>query len=176
MFGRYLGKVSARKTPASTAASARATAYSASSQRSRSDAWWKMRFFYDPEHRRRGRSARRYAVYTSADRADGYAIYRQKEKWEDFPDGTVHVMEVMAATAEAHEALWRFLTRIDLYPNVQYWNLPVDDELPWRVTDPRRVRRRRLTEGTNFGTRCGTSPEHQEEEIRRSGIGMDVPC
>jgi predicted acetyltransferase len=108
---------------------------------SRSDAWWKMRFFYDPEHRRRGRTTMRYAVYTSAGRIDGYSIYRQKDKWEDFPDGTVHVVEVMPATAEAHEALWRFLTGIDLYPNVQYWNLPVDDELPWRVTEPRRVQR-----------------------------------
>ncbi|MHC4209863.1 MAG: GNAT family N-acetyltransferase [Planctomycetota bacterium] len=108
---------------------------------SRSDPWWKMRFFYDPEHRRRGKSARRFAVYVNADRVDGYTIYRQKEKWEEFPDGTVHVQEVMAATTEAHEALWRFLARIDLYPNVQYWNLPVDDELPWRVTDPRRIQR-----------------------------------
>ncbi|MHC4100750.1 MAG: GNAT family N-acetyltransferase [Planctomycetota bacterium] len=108
---------------------------------SRSEAWWTMRYFYDPEHRRRGRSARRYAVCTSADRIDGYAIYRQKDKWEDFPDGTVYVLEVMAATSEAHEALWRFLTRIDLFPNVEYWNLPIDDELPWRVTESRRIRR-----------------------------------
>jgi predicted acetyltransferase len=107
----------------------------------RSDAWWKMRYFYDPEHRRRGRSARRFAVCTSGDRIDGYAIYRQKDKWEDFPDGTVYLQEVMAATGEAHEALWRFLTRIDLFPNVEYWNLPLDDELPWRVTESRRIRR-----------------------------------
>ncbi|MHC4612052.1 MAG: GNAT family N-acetyltransferase [Planctomycetota bacterium] len=109
---------------------------------SRSDPWWKLRFFYDPEHRRRGKSARRYAVYTGPDGDDGYAIYRQKDKWDDFPDGTVHVQEVMAATAEAHEALWRFLTAIDLFPNVEYWNVPVDDELPWRVNDFRRVERR----------------------------------
>jgi predicted acetyltransferase len=108
---------------------------------SRSDAWWKLRFFYDPEHRRHGRSARRYAVYASAGRDDGYVVYRQEKDWEEFPNGTVHVAEVMAATAEAHEALWRFLTRIDLFPNVRYWNMPVDDELPWRVTEPRRIQR-----------------------------------
>ncbi|MHC4220426.1 MAG: GNAT family N-acetyltransferase [Planctomycetota bacterium] len=107
----------------------------------RSDPWWRVRFFYDPEFRRRGRTARRFVVYTNAGRANGYAIYRQKDKWEQFPDGTVHVLEVMAATPEAHEALWRFLTRIDLYPNVQYWNMPVDDELPWRIADSRRVQR-----------------------------------
>jgi predicted acetyltransferase len=108
---------------------------------SRPDAWWTMRHFYDPEHRRKGRSARRYAVYSAGDRIDGYAVYRQESRWEAFPAGTVHVQEVMATTDAAHEALWRFLTRIDLFPNVQYWNLPVDDELPWRAVDSRRVQR-----------------------------------
>ena len=31
---------------------------------------------------------------------------------------------------------------IDLFPHVRYWNTPVDDELPWRVTDGRRVERK----------------------------------
>lgn len=108
---------------------------------SRSDAWWESCHFYDPKHRRRDRSAKRFAVYEGADGPAGYAVYRQKEKWEDFPDGEVHVIEVMATTPEAHEGLWRFLSTIDLFPNVRYWQLPVDDELPWRLTDPRRVRR-----------------------------------
>ncbi|MHC4414591.1 MAG: GNAT family N-acetyltransferase [Planctomycetota bacterium] len=107
----------------------------------RSDAWWETRHFYDPEHRRKGRSAQRYAIYEGTAGVDGYAVYRQKDKWEDFPEGEVHVIELVAATPEAHAALWRFLTRIDLFPNVRYWNAPVDDELPWRVTEPRRVQR-----------------------------------
>ena len=72
---------------------------------------------------------------------EGYAVYRQKDKWDDFPEGEIRVLELMAATPDAHEALWRYLTRIDLFPRVEYWNLPVDDELPWRVVEARRVRR-----------------------------------
>ncbi len=108
---------------------------------SRSDAWWNGRMMYDPEHCRRGCSAKRFAVYTSPAGVDGYAVYRQKDKWDDFPEGEVQVSELMAATPEAHEALWRYLTRIDLFPRIEYWNLPVDDELPWRVVETRRVRR-----------------------------------
>ncbi len=108
---------------------------------SRSDTWWEAEPFYDPEHRRRGKSAKRYALHVGAAGADGYAIYRQKDEWTDFPKGEVHILELVASTLSAHKALWRFLTSIDLYPNVRYWNAPVDDELPWQVTDPRRVQR-----------------------------------
>jgi len=108
---------------------------------SRSDAWWTGRQIYDPEHHRDGRTSKRFAVYTGPEGADGYAIYRQKEKWDEFPEGEVQVLEVMAATSDAHDALWRYLTRIDLFPKVEYWNLPVDDELPWRVAESRRVQR-----------------------------------
>ncbi len=108
---------------------------------SRSEAWWTGRMMYDPEHRRRGSTSKRFAVYTGPAGVEGYAVYRQKEKWEAFPDGEVQVIELMAATPEAHEALWRYLTRIDLFPRIEYWNLPVDDELPWRVVEARRVRR-----------------------------------
>ena len=96
---------------------------------------------YDPEHRRNGCSSKRFAVYTGSAGVEGYAVYRQKDKWDDFPEGRVQVSELMAATPDAHEALWRYLTRIDLFPRVEYWNLPVDDELPWRVVEARRVRR-----------------------------------
>ena len=57
-----------------------------------------------PEHRRAGRSSKRFAVYTGPAGVEGYAVYRQKEKWDEFPEGEVQVLEVMAATPEAHEA------------------------------------------------------------------------
>ena len=105
----------------------------------RSERWWTWRVLGDPEHWRKGKSAKRFAICEGPDGIDGYVIYRQQEKWDDFPDGTVHVVEVMAATAEAHQTIWTFLTRIDLFPNVAYWNLPVDDHLPWLINDGRRV-------------------------------------
>jgi predicted acetyltransferase len=105
----------------------------------RSDDWWEWRVLADPEAWREGRSMKRYALYEGATGVEGYAVYRQKEKWDDFPEGTVHVNEVLATTPDAHHALWRYLTRIDLFPNVSHWNLPMDDELPWLVTESRRV-------------------------------------
>lgn len=108
----------------------------------RPDSWWKWRTFYDPDKWREGASAKRYVVHAGPDGPDGYAVYRQKEKWDDFPEGQISIVELIAGTGEAHDALWRFLTNIDLFPKVKYWNQPVDDELHWRITEPRRVQRK----------------------------------
>jgi predicted acetyltransferase len=108
----------------------------------RSPGFWKWRILYDPKDWRNGASAIRVVVRSGDDGDDGYAIYRQKEKWDEFlAAGSVNVREVIAATPEAHADLWRFLTNVDLFPNVSYWNLPLDDELPWKVRDPRRLTR-----------------------------------
>ena len=106
----------------------------------RTERWWHWRFIDDPSWERQGRSRRRYVVVGDPANPDGYAMYRQKQQWEAFPTGTVHVTEVVAATREAHRALWAYLTSIDLFPQVSYWNQPADDELRWRATDPRRIR------------------------------------
>lgn len=108
----------------------------------RSDAWWTHRLLADPESWREGRSKLRHAVYEGSGSVEGYASYRQKSKWEDFvAHGEVSISEVIATTPEAHTALWAFLTNIDLFPNVEWWNMPVDDPILWKVGDPRRIRR-----------------------------------
>lgn len=110
---------------------------------SRSQKWWE-HLFQDPRSRRRGFSSLRLALAETAGVGDGYAIYRQKADWETgFPNGTVSVRELIAPTAAAHTGLWRFLSSIDLFPQIKYWNLPVDDALRWKVPDHRRVTRRR---------------------------------
>jgi predicted acetyltransferase len=110
---------------------------------SRSDPYWKWRILYDPDEWREGSSARRYLVYRGADGDEGYVSYRQKEKWEGFlASGEVRVVEMVATTPAAHDGLWRYLADIDLFPRVKYWNQPIDDELAWRVDDPRRVVRK----------------------------------
>ena len=110
---------------------------------SRSTSWWKHQF-HDPSAGRRGFSALRIAVHETGGVADGYALYRQKSDWgSGFPDGTISVNEVIAPAATAHTGLWRYLTTIDLYPKIEYWNLPVDDALRWKVPDHRRVKRKR---------------------------------
>lgn len=108
----------------------------------RSDAWWTHRLLADPESWRDGKTKLRYAVYEESGSVTGYASYRQKSKWDDFvAHGEVDIIEVIAITPEAHSGLWAFLTNIDLFPNVEWWNMPVDDPLLWKVRDPRRVKR-----------------------------------
>jgi predicted acetyltransferase len=109
----------------------------------RSDAWWTHRLIADPEAWRDGKSAHRHLVYEQDGEITGYARYRQKSKWENFvADGEVEVIEAMTLSDEAHRAIWGFLTSIDLYKNVEAWNLAIDDPLPFQVTDRRRVRRK----------------------------------
>ena len=108
----------------------------------RSDAWWKHRVLADPEESRAGRSPHRHVLVEEDGHPVGYVTFRQKDRWEDFrPLGEVHVSEIMTVTAPARQALWRFLTNIDLFPTVEWWNMPVDELLPDLAPDFRSIRR-----------------------------------
>jgi predicted acetyltransferase len=108
----------------------------------RSEAWWTHRHLADPESRRGKRSGLRHVVAEVKGSPLGYAVYRQKDSWDDFTStGEVYVVEMITSTPEARRALWRFLTNIDLFPTVQWWNMPLDDPLTSTVTDSRRIRR-----------------------------------
>jgi len=109
---------------------------------SRSPVWWEHRRFYDPEHHRDGASERRYAVAMRDGAPTGYAMFRQKEKWEGFvPNGEIIVIEVVAGDDTARRALWHLLTSIDLFPNVNWWDAPVDDPIVWEASNRRIVKR-----------------------------------
>lgn len=112
----------------------------------RTDAWWRLRRIRDDESVRGGKSARRYAIYEEDGETLGYATYRQKEQWEDFPEGEVHVIELITNTPSAHRGLWGYLANIDLFPKIEWWNSPVDDPLQFDVIDSRRVVRK-ITDG-----------------------------
>ena len=88
----------------------------------------------DPEDERGGGSAYFHIVYEHQGTVDGYASYRTKE-------GTLLVQELMAATDEAHAALWRFCFDVDLMSSTEAYHRPVDDPLPWMLADPRRLKR-----------------------------------
>jgi predicted acetyltransferase len=54
---------------------------------------------------------------------------------------TLSVKSLYAATAEAHEGLWRFIFGVDLVDKVIAGSRPVDDPLPWMLRDSRRLER-----------------------------------
>ena len=88
----------------------------------------------DPEHRQGGRGGTFYVVYEEDGRMDGYAAYRTG-------GGTLTVNELMATTREAATALWRYCFDVDLIANTEALKRPVDDPLPWMLSDPRRLQR-----------------------------------
>ncbi|GMQ85128.1 MAG: GNAT family N-acetyltransferase [Acidimicrobiia bacterium] len=111
---------------------------------SRTPEWWTHKVLHDPPHHREGASAKRFVVYEADGVAEGYAIYVQKSDWTEFDaNGQIRVTEVITTTGRAHTGLWSFLTNVDLFPRIRYWNLPIDDPLWWKLAEPRRVERKR---------------------------------
>jgi predicted acetyltransferase len=109
---------------------------------SRSAAWWKLETLHDADWRKRGKTSLRIVVHDSPGGPDGYAIYRHEPG--DSGDGhsgkTVHIVEVIAVTERAHASLWSYLTNIDGSPNVRLWNSRIDESLPMKLVEPRRIK------------------------------------
>jgi predicted acetyltransferase len=106
---------------------------------SRSEPWWRVRKLYDGTETSEGASSKRHAVAFRNGAPVGYVTYRQKSKWDDWlPAGTTNVVELIG-DPPAQVALWRFLASIDLFPNISWWNAPVDDPISWLATDVRGV-------------------------------------
>lgn len=103
---------------------------------SRSDAWWDY-LLRDREYHRHGASALFHLVHP-----DGYASYRI-----NLEDDSCRVVDLFAATDEAHASLWRVLLGLDLVETITCRDLPVDDPLPWLLADPRQVRTTTLHDG-----------------------------
>lgn len=105
----------------------------------RSAAWWDL--VLHQELSWRGGGDPFLAIHhDEAGAADGYALYRSTEKWDrGHPEGSVDVRELEAASGDVEAALWRFLCDIDLRTRVIAYPRPVDDPLPWRLTQPRRA-------------------------------------
>ena len=108
----------------------------------RTGEWWESEIFRDEDWMKHGRTAKRYVVHEGPAGVEGYAIYRQtaQESDDGHANGKVVVIEFVAATPRAHASLWSYLTQIDGCPNIEHWNVPVDDPLPYIVKEGRRVR------------------------------------
>ncbi len=107
---------------------------------SRTPAWWQERLLRDPEHRRRGATARRHVVAEQGGAVTGWASYRQLDNWSaGRADGAVEVEDLHAFDDQARRALWHFLAHVDLYPNVRWGDCALDDPIFLEVDRPRRL-------------------------------------
>ena len=91
-------------------------------------------FMADLEQDRQGASALHFVVFEDEGEIEGHAIYRLRDK-------TVLVVDLMATSAAAHVALWRFCFGIDLRTRIEARDRPVDDALPWMLANPRGLER-----------------------------------
>ncbi len=111
---------------------ARATAARPGALR-RSETWWRERRFLESPFVRAGASKRRHVIARREGEVVGYIVFRQKGAFDPTrPSGKVDINEIVAIDARAELSLWQFALRIDLFPNVTWWNAPVDDALAWR--------------------------------------------
>lgn len=112
---------------------------------SRSPQWWQHRHQADPDDwRRGGASARRWVVAERHGEVVGYVAYRQWEPPDTFGSGTTRVEQLFADDPGARRALWSFITNVDLFPNVTWWNAPLDEPILIEADRPRKVRWTRL--------------------------------
>lgn len=69
----------------------------------------------------------------------GFVLYSVAEHPDDFSAHTLTVEYLCAATDDALVALWRYVLDQDLVGTVQAALRPVDEPLPWMVSNPRAV-------------------------------------
>ncbi|HEY7563748.1 MAG TPA: GNAT family N-acetyltransferase [Acidimicrobiia bacterium] len=106
----------------------------------RNEGWWEERWFAEESDDRGGKSTRRFVVTAES---DGYAIYRQKARWnEGHSAGEMDVVDLVAVSPEAWSGLWKYVLSHDLVTVVKAGPRPPDDPLLSLLADPRRVLQR----------------------------------
>jgi predicted acetyltransferase len=109
---------------------------------SRSEKWWEL-LFLDRDFQRSGMSALFFLVHP-----DGYLSYRVKEDWADgHAQHSCWVVDYFMATPEAHSAIWQVLLSMDLFGSIESRQIPLDDPLPFKLTDYRQVRTLAVNDG-----------------------------
>lgn len=108
----------------------------------RTDAWH--RFLFDAHSKPSGEFSP--SVYLA--HRDGYALYRIQQQWNDGrPAHILNVVELVAVTGEAHVALWHTLLGVDLVGSITSRQVPLDDPLPYLLTNPRALQTTTLNDG-----------------------------
>ena len=79
---------------------------------------------------------------------DGYAVYRILMQWNNGkPAHNLDLTEFVAVTPDAHVALWHTLLGVDLVGPITSRQVPVDDPLPYLLTNPRALETTALNDG-----------------------------
>jgi predicted acetyltransferase len=104
-----------------------------------------------------GRPAELHRIFTTdrkkpvygALHPDGYVLYEIEPKWnEGHPAHRLLVRELVAATPQAHLALWNLLLTVDLVGPISGRRAAsLDDPLPYFLTNPRALRTTDLNDG-----------------------------
>ncbi len=130
---------------------------------SRSEAWWD-RLFLDREQHRGGRSAKFYLVHP-----EGYLTYRIHNGWNGGDAESVcSIVDYAPGSASAHAALWQTLLAMDLVSVIESEQVPIDDPLPFLLTDHRALKTTALRDG--LWLRPVTVPAL----LAARGYGLDV--
>lgn len=110
---------------------------------SRGERWWDV-ILADPESRRRDATTMRVALFSDADGASGYALWRAKSGWNASraPSGQTKLIELVAVTPAAYAALWRFLLSIDLARTVTAPLIGAEEPIWYLVNEPRQLNAR----------------------------------
>lgn len=104
----------------------------------RPEAWW-----HGQRLRTESTSGASYVVvYGQRGSENGFARYRpvDTERWFVSGQRTIAVEDFFAPTIQAYLGLLRFLLGLDLIDRVVFWMLPLDDPLPWLLSDRRAAR------------------------------------
>ncbi len=103
------------------------------------DEHWTRARFRDDEADRDGAGPLFFVAYESDEGVEGHVAYRVKEAWDirTGPGHTLQVEELMATTADAYGALWRYCFDADLIRTIDGWKRPVDEPLLYMLANPR---------------------------------------
>jgi len=107
------------------------------------DARWLRNQLADLEITRQGFSPHYRVVYEVEGKPAGFALYRIKMEWDPSgPNGTLRLESLIAASADAYAALWRYVLEVDLIARVAAEMRPVDEPLRFLLADARQPRTR----------------------------------
>lgn len=109
---------------------------------SRSEAWWDT-LFLDREQHRGGSSAKFYLVHP-----EGYLSYRIRDRWNGGDAESVcSIVDYAPGSTGAHAALWQTLLGMELVSVIQSEQVPIDDPLPFLLSDYRALKTTALYDG-----------------------------